>query len=177
MLHNSDNLLQQLSPAKAIQTGLAILFAVRAISTGRSYTGILMMSQAANDKPSSYDGIVDLLESIEHFLNRLDIYTRIPSTSTMDEIVANILVELLSTLARAVKEIRHGLSSEFIISNTLSYSTQRSQIRKETFRREGHLSSPAKAGSTHAGRGSDYRSSNSRGRLPSCSEYERGHGR
>jgi hypothetical protein len=136
-----------------------------------------MMNQAANDKPSSYDGVANLLESVEHFLNRLGIYTRIPSTPTIDEMVVNILAELLSMLALAVKEIRHGLSSEFIISNTLSYSAQHSQIRTETFRREGYRSGPAKAGPTHAGRSSDYRSSDSRGRLPSRSEYERGHGR
>jgi len=34
--------------------------------------------QVANGVIASFDGVVDLLESIEHFLKRLDIYTRIP---------------------------------------------------------------------------------------------------
>lgn len=33
---------------------------------------------------ASYDGLVDLLESIEHFLNRLGIYTKVPPSVGMD---------------------------------------------------------------------------------------------
>ena len=31
----------------------------------------------------SYDVVIDLLESIEHFLKRLEIYTKIPPTPAM----------------------------------------------------------------------------------------------
>jgi hypothetical protein len=58
----------------------------------------------ANGVTSIYDPLVDLLESIERFLNRLDIYTRMPPTPEMDEMVVNIMAELLSTLALATKE-------------------------------------------------------------------------
>ncbi len=54
-----------------------------------------------NGVTSIYDPLVDLLESIDRFLNRLDIYTRIPPTPEMDEMV---MAELLSTLALATKE-------------------------------------------------------------------------
>ncbi len=70
---------------------------------------------------ASYEPLFDLLESIEHFLNRLDIYTRIPPTPAMDEIVAKIMVELLSTLALATKELKQGRSSEFILRDLLLY--------------------------------------------------------
>jgi hypothetical protein len=70
---------------------------------------------------ASYEPLFDLLESIEHFLNRLDIYTRIPPTPAMDEIVAKIMVELLSTLALATKELKQGRSSEFIFLDLLLY--------------------------------------------------------
>jgi len=70
---------------------------------------------------ASYEPLFDLLESIEHFLNRLDIYTRIPHTPAMDEIVAKIMVELLSTLALATKELKQGRSSEFILPDLLLY--------------------------------------------------------
>jgi len=70
---------------------------------------------------ASYEPLFDLLESIEHFLNRLDIYTRIPPTPAMDEIVAKIMVELLSTLALATKQLKQGRSSEFILLDLLLY--------------------------------------------------------
>jgi hypothetical protein len=62
---------------------------------------------------SGHDALVELLESIEHFLKRLDIYTRIPSTPAMDDIVFKIMAELLSTLALATKELKQGRPSEF----------------------------------------------------------------
>ena len=71
----------------------------------------------------SYEGLVDLLESIEHFLNRLDIYTRIPPTVHMTEMVVKILVELLSTLALATKQMKEGRSSESIFGEALYYLT------------------------------------------------------
>jgi hypothetical protein len=55
-----------------------------------------------------------LLESIEHFLNRLDIYTRIPLTVATTEMVVKIIVELLSTLALATKQIKEGKPSESV---------------------------------------------------------------
>ena len=61
-----------------------------------------------------YDALVDLLESIEHFLNRLDIYTKIPPTVAMTEMVVKILVELLSALALVTKEIKQGKPSESV---------------------------------------------------------------
>ena len=63
-----------------------------------------------------YDTLIDLFESIEHFLNRLEIYTKIdPSTDVMtgmSEMIVKLLVELLSTLALATKQIKEGKSSE-----------------------------------------------------------------
>ena len=63
---------------------------------------------------SSLDALIDLLESIEHFLHRLAIYTRISPTPAMDEIVVKIMVELLSILALATKEIKQGSSGSFL---------------------------------------------------------------
>jgi hypothetical protein len=64
----------------------------------------------------SYDGLVDLLESIGHFLNRLDIYTKVPPSVGMSEMIVKILVEILSILALATKQIRQGKSSESGVS-------------------------------------------------------------
>ena len=74
------------------------------------------MYQAAKGVDASYGALVDLLESIEHFLKRLSIYTNISPTPAMDEIVVKIMVELLSTLALATKEVKQGRSSEPVLS-------------------------------------------------------------
>jgi hypothetical protein len=68
--------------------------------------------QAVKGVNASYEALVDLLESIEHFIKRLDIYSRVPPTPAMTEIVVKILVELLSTLALATKQIQQGRLSE-----------------------------------------------------------------
>ncbi|KAF8467477.1 hypothetical protein DFH94DRAFT_600255, partial [Russula ochroleuca] len=60
------------------------------------------------------DALVDLLESVEHFLKRLNIYTKVPPTPAMTEIVVKIMVELLSTLALVTKQIRQGRSKKFV---------------------------------------------------------------
>ena len=75
------------------------------------------MNKTAKSVIDSYDALVDLLESAEHFLKRLGIYTRIPATPSMDEIVVKIMIELLTTLALATKEIKQGKPSKFVITD------------------------------------------------------------
>ena len=99
---------------------------------------------------ASYDALVDLLESIEHFVMRLDIYTHIPHTPALDEIVVKIIVELLSTLALVTKELKQGRTSKSIPIGELPCSIQHRKIRKKTIRREGHRVGATKARSAHA---------------------------
>jgi len=75
--------------------------------------------QATRGIISNCDALIDLLESIEHFLNRLDIYTRIPPTPAMDEIVVKILVELISTLGLVTEELKQRRSSESFLADVL----------------------------------------------------------
>jgi hypothetical protein len=72
------------------------------------------MSQAAKDVVTSYDALIELFECMMSFLSRLKVYTQIPSTKMpeMKEIVVKILLEVLSILALATKEIRQGRLSE-----------------------------------------------------------------
>ena len=65
---------------------------------------------------SNCEALVDLLESIENFVNRLDIYTRIPPTPATDEIVVKILVELIFTLALVTEELKKRQSSESVLA-------------------------------------------------------------
>jgi len=69
--------------------------------------------QAVKDVSASYDALVDLFESIENFLSRLEIYTKIPLTPPMADIIVKIMVEVLSTLALATKQVRQGMLSGF----------------------------------------------------------------
>jgi hypothetical protein len=64
-----------------------------------------------------------LLESIGHFLNRLEIYAEIPPTEAMNEMIVKILVELLSTLALTTKEIQRGKLSESVVGEGNYYLT------------------------------------------------------
>ena len=64
-----------------------------------------------------------MLESIAHFLNRLKIYTEIPPTEAMNEIIVKILVELLSTIASTTKETKQGKLSESIACEGIYYVT------------------------------------------------------
>ncbi|KAH9981651.1 hypothetical protein BJV74DRAFT_797820 [Russula compacta] len=83
-------------PANAIFAGLAVLLA------------------AVKDVSASYDALLELFESIENFLSRLDIYTRIPTTPAMTDILVKIIIELLSTLALATKQVKQGRPKKFI---------------------------------------------------------------
>ena len=86
----------------------------------------------------SYDALVELLESIEHLLYRLDIYTRVKPTVAMTELLVKILVEILSTLALATKEVRQGKPSEpiFPVVLYITYNvTQRNLSRSCSERR------------------------------------------
>ena len=82
------------------------------------------LNQATKGVNSGHTAIVDLLESIEDFLKRIGIYTRIPPTPATDEVVFKIIVELLSTLALATKNLKRGRSSESVLadSDVLLYS-------------------------------------------------------
>jgi hypothetical protein len=64
--------------------------------------------QAVKDVSASYDLLIDLFESIEHFLRRLEIYTNIPLTTAMTAIVVEKLAEVISLLALATKQVKHG---------------------------------------------------------------------
>ena len=64
----------------------------------------------------SYDALVDIFECIENFLRRLGIYTDIPLPPAMTEMVIKIMVELLSVLALATKQINQGRLSMSILA-------------------------------------------------------------
>ena len=127
MSYISDFYLQTFPPAKAIQACLAILLDVRAIlQFVCRWPGDAHVIQSAKGIISNCDALVDLLESIEHVLNWLNIYTRISPTPAIDEIVVKILVELISTLALVTEELKQRRSSESVLADVLLCSASRS---------------------------------------------------
>ncbi len=74
----------------------------------------MQVCQAVEDVSTSYDALVDLFESIEQFMDRLDIYPRVPSAGAMTEIIVKIMVEMISTLALVTKQIKQKRPSECV---------------------------------------------------------------
>jgi hypothetical protein len=89
--------------------------------------------QAAKGIRAGYSALIDLLESIEHFLRHLDIYSRIRPTPVLDEIVIKIMADLLSTLALLTKELKQGRSSESVLADMLPHWCNAVQSVKKLF--------------------------------------------
>jgi len=90
------------------------------------------VTQAAKSVISSREALVNILQSIGQFVGRLKIYTEITLSSAMVEIVAQIMVELISILALETKKFTRRRLSETVLTGMLSYSMWHSQIYKET---------------------------------------------
>jgi hypothetical protein len=71
------------------------------------------ISQAAKDVRASQDTLIDIFERIEMFFGRLEIYTEVPPTSEMMDIIVRIMAEVLSIVGIAVKEIKQGRMSKY----------------------------------------------------------------
>jgi hypothetical protein len=85
--------------------------------------------QVAKELNASYDELVNFLESIEQLLKPLDVYTQIPPTPAMDEMVVKIMTELLSTLALTTKELTQGRRSECVLIDLFPFT----QCNSESF--------------------------------------------
>ncbi|KAF8461648.1 hypothetical protein DFH94DRAFT_848349 [Russula ochroleuca] len=107
-LKRTVNVLYNLSVSEMLCEGASLPFPpAKAL-----FAGIAVLLGAIKDISSSYDALIDLFESFESFLRRLDIYTKIPSTTAMTEIIVKILIELLSTISVAVQQAKQGRLSE-----------------------------------------------------------------
>jgi len=80
---------------------------------------------------SSDNAFVDVLESVERVFRHLDMYTQIPHSPALDEMVVKMVLELLSILELATKRLTQGRLSESILVDLLPCSMQCSEIYKE----------------------------------------------
>ena len=103
-----------------------------------AYPRDIRVPQTAKDISTSYDALVDLFASFENFLSRLSIYTEIPPTPALTNVLVKIIVELISTLALATKQVKQGRLSEFVLIGTTLDSVEHSETYEEAPGREGH---------------------------------------
>jgi hypothetical protein len=87
-------------------------FSVFLIQFLRAYYCGSHMPQAAKDVRSSEGILVDIFERLENFFHRLEVYTALPPTPEMMDMMVKIMVEVLFILGIATKEIRQGRTSE-----------------------------------------------------------------
>ena len=87
-----------------------------------------------------------MLESIEHFVNRLRIYVETShSMSAVDEIVVKLMVELISTLTLVTRKLKERRLRESFLADMLLYSARCSQTGNEFFRGKGYQPRTSKA--------------------------------
>jgi hypothetical protein len=55
---------------------------------------------------------LDIFERVEMFFRRLEMYTEVPLTAEMTDVIIEIMAEVLSILGIATKEIKQGRTSE-----------------------------------------------------------------
>ena len=57
---------------------------------------------------------VDIFEHIGNFMKRLESYMAVPPTDAMTDMIVKIIIEVLSIMGIATKEIKQRRSSELI---------------------------------------------------------------
>ncbi len=60
------------------------------------------------DVRASQDNLIDIFECMENFFQRVEIYTRKSPPPEMMDIIVKIMVEVLSILGIATKEMKQG---------------------------------------------------------------------
>ena len=79
---------------------------------------MIFVFQVASRVTSSYDALLNLFECLGNFLKRLEVYRTIPPIPMMMDLIIKIMVELLSVLALATKQIREGRFSKCAVKYT-----------------------------------------------------------
>ena len=64
------------------------------------------------DVRASQETLIDIFERMENFFERLEIYTKVSPTPEIMDMIVKIMVEVLSVLAIATKEMKQGRISE-----------------------------------------------------------------
>ncbi|KAH9008467.1 hypothetical protein EDB84DRAFT_1681992, partial [Lactarius hengduanensis] len=63
---------------------------------------------------ASQDILIDIFERIENFFRRLEIYTKVPPTPAMTDMMVKIMVEVLDILGTATQEMKQSRARKFL---------------------------------------------------------------
>lgn len=77
----------------------------------RSDTQVL---QAAKDIGAGQEALINVFIRVQYYFKRLEIYTNVPATDAMRNMMVDIMVEVISFLAIATKEVKRGRASQSI---------------------------------------------------------------
>jgi len=102
-------------PAKAILAGIGILLTISLSSSDPiSISPDIEVSQMVKEMGASY-ALVNHFASFKNFLSRLSIYAEIPPTPALANVLVNIIIELISTLTLATKQLKQRRLSKFAL--------------------------------------------------------------
>lgn len=68
---------------------------------------------------ASHDALIELLEPVKDFFERLGVYTRVPLTTEVAEVLVKIVTEVFSILSIATKEVKRTLASVSLLRDIL----------------------------------------------------------
>ncbi len=71
--------------------------------------------QAAKDVRASQDTLIDIFGRMENFFRRLEVYTEVTPTTEMMDIIMKIMVEVVTILGIATKDMKQGRTSELFM--------------------------------------------------------------
>ncbi|KAH9999584.1 hypothetical protein BJV74DRAFT_986495 [Russula compacta] len=93
-----------------LSAGISLIFSPAQVI----FAGIGVLLLAVNDVVASKDVLVDIFERLESFFRRLESYTEVSPTTAMTDMIVKIMVEVLSVLAIATKEIKQRKSKKYL---------------------------------------------------------------
>ncbi|KAI9443873.1 hypothetical protein H4582DRAFT_1846239 [Lactarius indigo] len=96
--------------SQTLGEGIGLVFSpAKVIFAG---AGVLLL--AAKEVEASQDVLIDIFERIENFFRRLEIYTKVPPTPAMTDMMVKIMVEVLDILGTATKEMKQSRAKKFL---------------------------------------------------------------
>ena len=66
--------------------------------------------------------LIDIFVRIEGFFKRLESYTEVRATEAMTDVIVKIMIQVLSILAIATKQVKQGRSSESLSIHKLVFA-------------------------------------------------------
>ncbi|KAI0291782.1 hypothetical protein B0F90DRAFT_1774448 [Multifurca ochricompacta] len=99
--------------------------------------GVLLSAIDDTQVSTNYEMLIDLFRSVESFLKRLTTCIKIPPTTAASKVVVKLLLELLSTLALAIQQVKEGsLGGSLSFSVRYSSSGTYREVGRKAFRRK-----------------------------------------